>query len=55
MHRDVYGILRVFEWRSASDVDVSFMVARLSWSYRSSSSLMAEEKPYEQDHEGSDC
>lgn len=55
MGRDACGILRVYEWRPASDVDVSFMVARLSWSYRSSSLLMAEEKPYEQDHEGSDC
>jgi len=55
---DESGILRISEWRPASDVDVSSMVARLSLSlslsYRFGFPLVAEDKPYEQDHGRSD-
>ncbi len=58
MSLDESCILCVSEWRPASNVDVSSMVARLSLSlssrYRSGFPMVAEAKPYEQDHGKSD-
>jgi len=54
MSLDESGILRIPEWRPASDVNVSSMEARLSLSSRFGFPLVAEDKPYEQDHDRSD-